>query len=158
MLHGYLNRSRTLENGFSQEVFAIGSANFISFSTGIPGTSALINCRIFNLSSYFFQVCDDFQIGFPYYWEDFAAISDSEELVYRSASKGISPTDTESDSDAYKTPAQEARGSNLMSGNATNDAKLTEEASTAKKKTTSPNRAGGPLTRSRARFLSTGRR
>ncbi|XP_057769970.1 kinetochore-associated protein KNL-2 homolog [Salvia miltiorrhiza] len=106
MVHGYLNRSRTLENGFSREV------------------------------------CDDFLIGFPYYWEDFAAISDSEEAVY---SKGASP------SDAFKTPAQEDLGRNLMR----------EESRAKKKKTCVPiqsmDSAGGPLTRSRARLLVTRR-
>ncbi|KAL7101213.1 hypothetical protein ACP275_08G041900 [Erythranthe tilingii] len=53
LLHGNLNRSRTLENGFPREV------------------------------------SDDFLIGFPYYWEEFAAVS---------VSKGVSC------SDACKTP------------------------------------------------------
>ncbi|KAL1538913.1 hypothetical protein AAHA92_27600 [Salvia divinorum] len=111
MVHGYLNRSRTLENGFSQEI------------------------------------CDHFLIGFPYYWEEFTALSNSEEPVYSCASL----------SDAYKTPGQEVRGSNLMSRN-TNDAILTEASSAKKQKTGVPiqsmDSAAGPLTRSKARILA----
>ncbi|KAG6396189.1 hypothetical protein SASPL_142331 [Salvia splendens] len=112
MVHGFLNRSRTLENGFSQEI------------------------------------CDHFLIGFPYYWEEFAALSESEEPVYSCASP----------SDAYKTPDRVVRGSNLMSGN-TNDAILTEASSAKKQKTgvqiQSMDSAGGPLTRSKARLMAT---
>ncbi|GER35711.1 kinetochore-associated protein KNL-2-like protein, partial [Striga asiatica] len=43
LLHGHLNMSRSLENGFSHEV------------------------------------CENFQIGFPYYWEEYAAISNGED-------------------------------------------------------------------------------
>ncbi|KAH6832150.1 hypothetical protein C2S53_007428 [Perilla frutescens var. hirtella] len=122
MVHGYLDRSRTLENGFSEEV------------------------------------CDHFQIGFPYYWEDFAALSDSsEEPGYSSASKGVSP------SDAYKTPTQyvretnmtptqEVRGTNMMSAIQSMDSADHRATRARKKRTASSNLAGGgPLTRSRAR-------
>lgn len=47
---------------------------------------------------YFQQVCDDFLIGFPYYWEEFAAVSVSEEPSLFSVPKGTYS------SDAYKTP------------------------------------------------------
>ncbi|XP_047959496.1 kinetochore-associated protein KNL-2 homolog [Salvia hispanica] len=112
MVHGCLNRSRTLENGFSQEI------------------------------------CDHFLIGFPYYWEEFAALSDSEDSVYSCASP----------SDANKTPDRVVRGSNLMSEN-TNDAILTEASSAKQQKTgvqiQSMDSAGGPLTRSKARLMAT---
>ncbi|CAA0832750.1 kinase interacting family protein [Striga hermonthica] len=44
LLHGHLNMSRSVENGFSREL------------------------------------CENFQIGFPYYWEEYAAISNGEDL------------------------------------------------------------------------------
>ncbi|KAL0343586.1 UNVERIFIED_CONTAM: hypothetical protein Sangu_1246000 [Sesamum angustifolium] len=72
MIHGQINRSRTLENGFSQEV------------------------------------CDDFVIGFPYYWEEFAAQSADEESAHFSVSKGIF------NSDASKTPMPTDTGRNMF--------------------------------------------
>ncbi|KAK4412462.1 hypothetical protein Salat_2893300 [Sesamum alatum] len=75
MIHGQINRSRTLENGFSQEV------------------------------------CNDFVIGFPYYWEEFAALSADEEPAPFSGSKGIFH------SDASKTPMPGDNGSNMLGRN-----------------------------------------
>ncbi|KAG8384503.1 hypothetical protein BUALT_Bualt04G0124700 [Buddleja alternifolia] len=75
MVHGHLNRSRTLENGFSHEV------------------------------------CDDFVIGFPYYWEEFAVLSVEEELAHFSVLREISG------SDAYKTPTPGDHGSSMLSRN-----------------------------------------
>ncbi|XP_011099260.1 protein EMBRYO DEFECTIVE 1674-like [Sesamum indicum] len=72
MIHGQINRSRTLENGFSKEV------------------------------------CDDFVIGFPYYWEEFAALSADEEPAAYSVSKGIF------NSDASKTPMPRDNGRNMF--------------------------------------------
>ncbi|KAK4393381.1 hypothetical protein Sango_1808900 [Sesamum angolense] len=72
MIHGQINRSRTLENGFSQEV------------------------------------CDDFVIGFPYYWEEFTALSADEEPAHFSVSKGIF------NSDASKTPMPTDIGRNMF--------------------------------------------
>ncbi|KAH6815023.1 hypothetical protein C2S51_019843 [Perilla frutescens var. frutescens] len=47
---------------------------------------ATLNCSVDGV-----HVCDHFQVGFPYYWEDFAALSvSSEEPGYSSASKGFS--------------------------------------------------------------------
>lgn len=116
----------------------------------------------------FLQVCDHFLIGFPYYWEEFASLSVSEEPDHSSASKEVSP------SYSFKTPAQEGRRSNMTSGN-TFDAIQTTESSNAKKETSVPVQSmdsavqrrgmaekkrwtrsiidGGPLTRSRARLL-----
>ncbi|KAI3452102.1 hypothetical protein Pfo_008767 [Paulownia fortunei] len=79
LVHGHLNRSRTLESGFSHEV------------------------------------CDHFVIGFPYYWEEFAALSVSEEPAHFSVSKGISC------SDAYKTPDPGDHGTNMLSRNIFDD-------------------------------------
>lgn len=87
------------------------------------------------------QVCDDFLIGFPYYWEEFVS-EDS------SASKVVSP------SDAYKTPAQETRESKTSSQKSF-DANMAEAASSLKRETRVPKQStdsGGPFTRSRARF------
>ncbi|KAL0450253.1 UNVERIFIED_CONTAM: hypothetical protein Slati_1581700 [Sesamum latifolium] len=72
LIHGQINRSRTLENGFSQEV------------------------------------CDDFVIGFPYYWDEFAALSADEEPAHFSVSKGIL------NSDASKMPMPRDNGRNMF--------------------------------------------
>lgn len=80
--------------------------------------------------SYFGQVCDHFLIGFPYYWEEFAALSVSEEPVDFSASKGFSY------SDAYKEPTPGDHGANTLSRNIF-DAILSE-ASSAKKESSLP--------------------
>ncbi|PIN21513.1 hypothetical protein CDL12_05783 [Handroanthus impetiginosus] len=78
MVYGHLNRSRTLESGFSNEV------------------------------------CDQFVIGFPYNWEEFAALS-VDEAGHFSISEGIFG------SGAYKTPTPRDKGSKVLSRNIFDD-------------------------------------
>ncbi|KAK6116204.1 hypothetical protein DH2020_050060 [Rehmannia glutinosa] len=150
LVHGHLNRSRTLENGFSLEV------------------------------------CEHFLIGFPYYWEEFATLSVSDEQAHFSLSKGI-PC-----SDACKTSVPGDHGTNMLCRNifddilqkSCDDAFHCSGASTAKKENlkstvSTPDETllnhkkinaeqkrkgysnvedverSGPLTRSRARYSTT---
>lgn len=107
-----------------------------------------MNCQFYLIFLYFLtlQVCKDFQIGFPYYWEEFATLSVAEDS---SASKGVPP------SGAYTTPPRETRESKTSSEKSP-VAKVAEAESSLKRKTRVPEHradSGGPLTRSRARLL-----
>ncbi|GFP80980.1 hypothetical protein PHJA_000241300 [Phtheirospermum japonicum] len=143
-VHGYLNRARTLKNGFSHEV------------------------------------CEHFQIGFPYYWEEYGAVSVDEEPTHFSSTPGDQGTNMSSGDifdDILQKNYDDALDCSLGSSvekieyNPTmkrvDSISTRDEALLSHKKMKSGQkrkdegnvrgvgRSGGPLTRSRARLLQT---
>ncbi|KAL6551679.1 hypothetical protein OROGR_007833 [Orobanche gracilis] len=133
LVHGYLNRPRTLENGFSSEV------------------------------------CENFQIGFPYYWDEFAAISDGEEdhganMIVRDIFDDILRTNH--DDALHCSEASSEKKENSPMAKSTDSPSTPDETFLDHKKMNSEQKPrtrsnskdlkrSGPVTRSRARVLRT---